>query len=144
LALNYWPLSYVIFSLFFLLGYPKCELAKLTWVNLHFLTYFLYLNLVFFVRSFFWKFFFILVSCRKWRVGRVNLSGLDIFFSQFFMTSFLDSSFCIKLFAIELSHFFPCLNVLLFRERIDQANPGQFACSLLMFFFFIFNFGLFC
>jgi hypothetical protein len=35
LVLNYWPLSYVIFSLFFLLGYPECELVKLTRINLH-------------------------------------------------------------------------------------------------------------
>jgi hypothetical protein len=35
-TLNYWLLSYVIFSLFFLLGYPKCGLVKLTRVSLYF------------------------------------------------------------------------------------------------------------
>jgi hypothetical protein len=38
LALNYWPLCYMIFFTFVLLGYPECMFVKLTRVNLHFLT----------------------------------------------------------------------------------------------------------
>jgi hypothetical protein len=72
------------FSLLFMSGYPKCELVKLTRVSLHFLTQFFLFNLVFFTRSFFFKsIFFILISCRKWRADRVNLSGLGFFFLIF-------------------------------------------------------------
>jgi hypothetical protein len=38
LALNYWPLCYMIFLTFVLLGYPERIFVKLTQVNLYFLT----------------------------------------------------------------------------------------------------------
>ena len=40
------------------MGYPECEVVKLTRVSLHFLTKFFYLTLVFFIKCFFWKFDF--------------------------------------------------------------------------------------
>jgi hypothetical protein len=36
--------------------------------------------------------------------------------------TFLISSFCIKLFTLELCHFFASLSVLLFREQVGKAN----------------------
>ena len=97
-------MSYVIFSLFFLLGYLECGLVKLTRVNLHFLTQcFFYLTLVFFCYAFFWKsnFFLILISFCEWRIGWVNQGWLRFFSSIFlWLLLFLISWFCIKLFSL--------------------------------------------
>jgi hypothetical protein len=53
------------------------------------------------------------------------------------------SSFCIKLFALELCHFFASLSILLFREPVGQANLGQLVFSFIIF-FLKFKLDLFC
>jgi hypothetical protein len=64
---------------------------------------------------------------------------LTCFFSQFFMILFfLISSFCIKLFTLELCHFFASLSVLLFREQVGKAN-----LDWLRGFWHFFNLGFF-
>jgi hypothetical protein len=70
-------------------------------------------------------------------VGLVNLGGLGFFFLNFLMIFFSISSFCIKLFELELCHFFASLIVLLFREQVGQVNPGQFAFYFSMFFLYL-------
>lgn len=82
LVLNYWPSSFVIFFGFFLLGYPRCGLVKLAWASLRilFLIYFLF-KYDCFAESFFWKFFFTMISCRWWRVNRVNPGSLEFFYA---------------------------------------------------------------
>jgi hypothetical protein len=82
--------------------------------------------------------FFSLVSCHKWRVGWVNPSGII----NFLMIFFLISSFCIKLFNLKLCHFFASLIVLLFWERVGQANLRQFVFFFSMFFYLILIFLL--
>jgi len=43
-------------------------------------------------------------------------------------------SFYIKSFALELCHFSTSFSILLFQERVSQANLGQLAFSFAMFF----------
>jgi len=121
LTLNYWPLSYAIFHLFFMLGYPECVLVKLIQVSLYFLTQcFSYLTSIFFSKFFFWKsIFFISISCREWWVSQINPCWLS-FFLNFFMT----------LFVFQFHHF--ALNYL----------PLNFVIFSLLFLFFYFKSGL--
>jgi hypothetical protein len=101
-ALNYLSSSFVIFSLFFLFDYSENGLVKLTQVGLNIF----YWTLIY--PSFGSLFFLIPISCREWRIGQVNLSWLDFFSSLFYGSFFfsLISLFCIKLFVLELCHFF--------------------------------------
>jgi hypothetical protein len=84
-ALNYWPLSFMIDSLFFMWSYTKYELVKLTWFFLH---SFFYLSSLYFCYFFFKSSFFILISNCGWRIGQIN--------SSFFPSTliFLKKNFC--------------------------------------------------
>jgi hypothetical protein len=70
------------FFQFFFLGYPKCGLVKLAWASLSILFFNIFLyKYGFFAKSSFWKsFFFIIISCRGWRVNWVNLGSLEFFY----------------------------------------------------------------
>jgi hypothetical protein len=58
-AINYWPLSFVVFLLFFMFGYSESGLIKLTRVGFGFFwCFFFNWTLVFFARSSFWCSFF--------------------------------------------------------------------------------------
>ena len=130
-ALNYLSSSFVIFSLFFLFGYSENGLVKLTQVGFNIFYWTL-------ICPFFGSLFFlILISCREWRIGQVNMSSLDLFFLIILWLIFfsLISSFCIKLFVLELCHFFSFLSILLFQGRVSQVNLGQLAFSFLMLFY---------
>jgi hypothetical protein len=75
------------FFSFFLLGYSKCGLVKLAWASLGILFFNIFLfKYGFFAKSSFWKsfFFYIMISCRGWRVNWVNPGSLEIFLSLSF------------------------------------------------------------
>jgi len=103
-ALNYWPLSFMIDSLFFMWSYTKYELVKLTWFFFAFFFLFIFaLFLLFFFKSS----FFILISNCGWRIGQINSSFFPstLIFLNFFFVSFFD----IWLLVLELCDFFAFL-----------------------------------
>jgi hypothetical protein len=106
-------LGFVIFSLFFLLRYFKSGLIKLTWSACIFVhNIFFYLAWTFFCLVLLLKvYFFISISYRMWRVGRVNRIYLDLFSSIVYDFFFSISSFCNKLLTLELCYFFTFLSV---------------------------------
>jgi hypothetical protein len=106
LRLNYWLLSFVIFSLFFLLVYPESWLVKLTQIRLFFS--FILLKNGLFYRVLLLKFyFFIPISYRgSWvsqvRPGWLWFSSLILYFWNIFFVL----SFDIKLLDLEVCNFF--------------------------------------
>jgi hypothetical protein len=123
-ALNYFSLSFVIFfalsffSLLFLVCYFERGLVKLTRISLHFCS----------------QCFFILNSCRMWRVNWVNPSWLGFFSLDFLLRFFLISSFYIKLSFFEIFCFFTFLIVWLFREWVSKVNLDWLRVVLTLFF----------
>jgi hypothetical protein len=98
--------------------------------------FFFYLILIFFARFFFWKSTFFFLSWSHIVSGElVELTWFDLVFSLIFLWFFSISSFCIKLFSLELYHFFTFHSVLLFQEGIGQANLGHLIFLFTMFFF---------
>jgi hypothetical protein len=136
------PLSFVIFSLLFLL-LSRERIGQINPSELVFsfsMVYLSILGLSLLGPSFGgWPFFLISVSCHMWRVSRVNPDWLK-FFSLISYDFFLISSFCIKLFALELCYFFTFLTIWLFQERVGKVNPNWlrvFLIFLLDFEFFL-------
>ena len=115
LVLNYWSLSYMIFSLFFLLSYLECGLVKLARVNLYFLSQYLFLfNFGLFLLGFSFESQFFFLSWSHVVRGRlVELIKLtQKTFLDFFYDFFSISSFCIKIicpWALSFFHFSFCL-----------------------------------
>jgi hypothetical protein len=100
-----WALSFFHFFFYISLFWEQVGQANPSKLAFSF-TMFFYLTWAFFARPFFWRsFFFISISCYVWRVSRVNSSWLR-FFPLIFYDFFSISSFCIKLFVLELHHFF--------------------------------------
>jgi len=106
LRLNYWPLSFVIFSLFFLLVYPESWLVKLTQIRLFF-SFILLKNGLFYWVLLLKFYFFIPISYRGSWVSQVRLGWL--WFSSlilYFWNIFFVLSFDIKLLDLEVCNFF--------------------------------------
>jgi hypothetical protein len=106
LRLNYWPLSFVIFLLFFLLVYPESWLVKLTQIRLFF-SFILLKNGLFYWVLLLKFFFFIPISYRgSWvsqvRPGWLWFSSLILYFWNIFFVL----SFDIKLLDLEVCIFF--------------------------------------
>jgi hypothetical protein len=106
LRLNYWPLSFVIFSLFFLLVYPESWLVKLTQIRLFF-SFILLKNGLFYWVLLLKFYFFIPISYRgSWvsqvRPGWLWFSSLILYFWNIFFVL----SFDIKLLNLEVCNFF--------------------------------------
>jgi hypothetical protein len=106
LRLNYWPLSFVIFSLFFLLVYPESWLVKLTQIRLFF-SFILLKNGLFYWVLLLKFYFFIPISYRgSWvsqvRPGWLWFSSLILYFWNIFFVL----SFDIKLLDLEVCNFF--------------------------------------
>jgi len=104
---NNLPLSFVIFSVFFLFGYYDGGLVKLTWVSSRFFWSFFF-NFVLFARCFFWiSFFFILILYYWLWVYQVRPSWLRFISSTlYFYFYFYFSIFDIRLVGFELYNFF--------------------------------------
>jgi hypothetical protein len=106
LRLNYWPLSFVIFSLFFLLVYPESWLVKLTQIRLFF-SFILLKNGLFYWVLLLKFYFFIPISYRgSWvsqvRPGWLWFSSLILYFWNIFFVLLFD----IKLLDLEVCIFF--------------------------------------
>jgi hypothetical protein len=130
------PLSFVIFSLLFLL-LSRERIGQINSSELVFsftMFYLSILGLSLLGPSFGgWPFFLIPVSCHMWRVSRVNPDWLKFFFLDFLWFFFSISSFRIKLFALELCYFFSFLTVWLFQERVGKVNPNWLRVFLIFF-----------
>jgi hypothetical protein len=124
-ALNYLPLSFVIFSLLFIFCYFEGRLVKLTQVSLHFRSQCFLFNLGLFHQarpSFGGHFFFISISCYVWRVSRVNSSWLRFFPLIFYSFFFQFYHFALNYLSLSFIIFFIFLTVWLFRERVGKIN----------------------
>jgi hypothetical protein len=100
-ALNYFPLSFVVFSPFFhvWLFWEQADIVNLSWLS-GFLTFFFYWTLVFLL-SFLLKFFFFYLDFISWIVGSSSYLKLtqvfffnDIFFVFIFDIKLLNFKLC--------------------------------------------------
>jgi hypothetical protein len=118
-ALNYFPLNFVIFSLFLLFGYSESGLVKLSRIDLGFFL----LNFGFFTRSSFWNFFY--PDLISWVVGSSSdlkltwVFFLDIIFFEVFFFVFI---FDIRLLDLERYNFLSFFFCEFFRSHFSSHN----------------------
>ena len=109
-CINYFPLSFVIFKLFFLFGYSNSRLVKWTRVGSKF--FFLYWTLFFLTMSFFWNSFlsrFHITGCEFIKLSQVDSS----FFIQYYIYIFiyLFSSLILDYHALKFTIFFQVFSI---------------------------------